>query len=90
MVDLGMVTAAGNRITMAMGSDDACEANRIFQSAQAFIVIIFIVFALLIIPSVLFSPLPWFENIDESFRLIPNSWLRYPAEWIGSIYNENL
>lgn len=39
---------------------------------------------------IIFAPHPWFENLDEPFRLIPNSWLRYPAEWIGSIYNENL
>jgi O-antigen/teichoic acid export membrane protein len=69
MVDLGMVTAAGNKMTMAMGRNDACEANRIFQSAQAFTVIIFIVLALLIIPTAFFAPFPWFENIDQRIAL---------------------
>ncbi|PZP34338.1 MAG: hypothetical protein DI603_05095 [Roseateles depolymerans] len=36
MSDVGMVTVAGNRMMMALGRGDACEANRVFQSAQVF------------------------------------------------------
>ena len=69
MVDLGMVTAAGNKMTMAMGRNDAFEANRIFHSAQAFIIIIIIALALLIIPTVFFAPLTWFDNMGQRIAL---------------------
>ena len=39
MADVGMVTAAGNKMTMAMGKEDLTEANRVFQSAQMFMAI---------------------------------------------------
>ena len=34
MADVGMVQAAGNKMTMAMGRGEVAEANRIFQSAD--------------------------------------------------------
>lgn len=36
MADVGMVSTAGNRMTMAMGRNDVAEANRVFHSAIVF------------------------------------------------------
>lgn len=36
MADVGMVSTAGNRMTMAMGRGDVLEANRVFHSATVF------------------------------------------------------
>ncbi len=36
MADVGMVTAAGNRMTMLMGDGDSAQANRVFQSVLVF------------------------------------------------------
>lgn len=36
MADVGMVSTAGNRMTMAMGRGDVAEANRVFHSATVF------------------------------------------------------
>lgn len=36
MADVGMVTAAGNRMTMLMGEGDSVMANRVFQSVLVF------------------------------------------------------
>jgi O-antigen/teichoic acid export membrane protein len=69
MADVGMVTAAGNKMTMAMGRNDPCEANQIFQSAQAFMLIVCGTLALFVLPIVLFAPLPWFESIDQRIAL---------------------
>ena len=69
MADVGMVTAAGNRMTMAMGSSNPFEANQIFQSAQAFMAIVCGVLALIVNPIVLLAPLPWFENMDQRVAL---------------------
>jgi O-antigen/teichoic acid export membrane protein len=69
MADVGMVTAAGNKMTMAMGKNDPFEANQIFQSAQAFMLIICGALALIVIPIVLFAPLPLFESMDQRIAL---------------------
>ena len=69
MADVGMVTAAGNKMTMAMGKNEPIEANQIFQSAQAFMLIVCGALVLLVLPIVLFAPLPWFENSDQRFAL---------------------
>lgn len=69
MADVGMVTAAGNKMTMAMGKNDPFEANQIFQSAQAFMLIVCGALALIVIPIVLFAPLPWFENMGQRVAL---------------------
>jgi O-antigen/teichoic acid export membrane protein len=36
MADVGMVSTAGNRMTMAMGRGDVAQANRVFHSATVF------------------------------------------------------
>jgi hypothetical protein len=36
----------------------------------------------------IFAPMPWFQNLDEPINLIPKTWMRIPAEWIGSGLDE--
>lgn len=69
MADVGMVTAAGNRMTMAMGKGDVPEANRVFQSAQMFMAIVCGALALLVVPLVLWAPLPGLETMDRRVAL---------------------
>lgn len=58
MADAGMVTAAGNRMTMALGSGRLDEARRVFHSAQAFVLALCTALALLMLPLALWSPWP--------------------------------
>ena len=69
MADVGMVTAAGNKMTMAMGKGDLPGANRTFQSAQMFMAIVCGLLALLVVPLVLWAPLPGLETIDQRVAL---------------------
>ena len=69
MADVGMVTAAGNKMTMAMGKEDLTEANRVFQSAQMFMAIVCGSLALLVVPLVLWAPLPGLETMDQRMAL---------------------
>ena len=69
MADVGMVTAAGNKMTMAMGKGNVTEANRVFQSAQMFMVIVCGSLALLVVPLVLWAPLPGLNNLDQRVAL---------------------
>ncbi len=69
MADVGMVTAAGNKMTMAMGSGDHLAANRVFQSAQLFMTIVCGAIALIAVPAILFAPLPWLQNFDQRLAL---------------------
>ena len=64
MADAGMVTAAGNKMAMAMGRGDTHEANRVFQSAQLFMAVVCSAIALLALPLALFAPLPGINNAD--------------------------
>lgn len=70
MADVGMVTAAGNKMTMAMGSDDHLTANRIFQSAQLFMTTVCGSIALVTVPVILFAPLSWVQNFDQRLALV--------------------
>lgn len=70
MADVGMVTAAGNKMTMAMGEGDVPEANRVFQSSQLFMTIVCGTLALLIVPLVLWVPFPGLESMDRRVALI--------------------
>jgi len=58
VADVGMVTASGNKMTIALGHGDAAEANRVFQSALIFMVITCGTFALLVVLATLSLPLP--------------------------------
>ncbi len=69
MADVGMVTAAGNKMTMAMGKGDLPEANRVFQSAQLFMAIVCGPIALLVVPLELWAPFPGLETMDQRVAL---------------------
>jgi O-antigen/teichoic acid export membrane protein len=73
MADVGMVTAAGNKMTMAMGKGDAHEANRVFQSVQMFMGIVCGGLALLVVPVMLWAPLPGLETMDRRVALLAMS-----------------
>lgn len=69
MADVGMVTAAGNKMTMAMGKDDSLEANRVFQSAQMFMGIVCGALALMVVPLILLVPLSGVATMDQRVAL---------------------
>lgn len=69
MADVGMVTAAGNKMTMAMGRGDVQEANRVFQSAQMFMAAVCVALALLLVPLLLWAPLPGLDSVDLRLAL---------------------
>lgn len=64
MADVGMVTAAGNKMTMALGKGDDHEANTIFQTAFVFMLCVCSALILIAIPVILLIP---------SLRAIPGS-----------------
>lgn len=69
MADVGMVTAAGNSMTMAIGKGDLPEANRVFQSAQMFMTLVCGVISLITLPVIFFAPLPFLETADIRMAL---------------------
>jgi O-antigen/teichoic acid export membrane protein len=69
MADAGMVTAAGNKMAMAIGRGEPTEANRVFQSAQLFMAVVCCAIALAAIPVALLAPLPGIEDSDMRFAL---------------------
>jgi O-antigen/teichoic acid export membrane protein len=69
MADVGMVTAAGNKMTMAIGKGDLPEANRVFQSAQMFMTAVCGVIALITLSVIFFAPLPFLESADMRMAL---------------------
>jgi O-antigen/teichoic acid export membrane protein len=58
MADVGMVSVAGNKMMMAMARNEVGEANEIFQTAQLFLTIVCASLFALIVPVVLFWPMP--------------------------------
>jgi hypothetical protein len=69
MADGGMVQAAGNRMTMAMGRGDGAEANRIFHSALVFMLCVCGVLGVLLTPVALWAPLPDGPTMDKRIAL---------------------
>ncbi len=69
MADVGMVTVAGNKMTMAMGKGDAAQANRVFQSAQLFMASVCAALALLVVPLTLWAALPGLATLDQRVAL---------------------
>lgn len=69
MADVGMVTAAGNKMTMAMGRGDVAQANQVFQSAQLFMVLVCGTIGLLVIPAALWLPLPGLSQMGDRVAL---------------------
>lgn len=70
MADVGMVTAAGNRMTMAQGAGDSALANRVFQSAQVFMLVICAALAVLTLPAIWWSPWPTDATLDQRLALM--------------------
>lgn len=70
MADVGMVTAAGNRMTMAMGAGHSALANRVFQSAQGFVLGVCGLLALLVLPGVWWSAWPADASTDQRLALM--------------------
>ena len=58
MADVGIVTAAGNRMMIAMGMQEPAEANKIFQSALLFVLLVCGALIAILIPAILFFPIP--------------------------------
>jgi O-antigen/teichoic acid export membrane protein len=69
MADVGMVTAAGNKMTMAISKGDTRDANQFFQSAQVFMAITCGAIAVLVVPLFLLVPLPGVDTIDKRVAL---------------------
>jgi O-antigen/teichoic acid export membrane protein len=69
MADIGMVPVAGNKMMMAMGRSDVAEANRVFQSAQLFMMIVCGSLGVLVTPLALWGPLPDFISSDQRIAL---------------------
>lgn len=69
MADVGMVTAAGNKMTMAVAKGDVSEANRVFQSALMFMSVVCGVLALISVPLILWAPLPALHTFDQRVAL---------------------
>jgi len=69
MADVGMVTVAGNRMSMLSGAGDTTAANRVFQSAQMFILLTCASIATLAIPAALWLPLPELGSLDMRLAL---------------------
>ena len=70
MADVGMVTAAGNKMTMALGRGDSREAKRVFQSAQLFMAVVCSGIAMLAVPLALFAPFPGIDGSDMRLALV--------------------
>jgi len=70
MADVGMVTAAGNRMTMAMAAGRADQANRIFQSAGIFLGVICLVVAITVLPVLAWAPLPGLATPDRHIAAV--------------------
>jgi O-antigen/teichoic acid export membrane protein len=70
MADVGMVTVAGNEMTMAMGRGDPARANRIFRGVLAIVSLICGALAVLLVP--MFWLLPWtgMASGDETTALL--------------------
>jgi len=69
MADVGMVAAAGNKMTMAVGRSDVAEANTVYQSAQLFMTIMCGSLGAVLTPAVLFLPLPDYMTMDKRIAL---------------------
>ena len=70
MADVGMVTAAGNRMTMAMGKGNRAEAVTVFQTAFVFMSAVCVTAAVIIIPIVLFAPFSALSTPDYRVALV--------------------
>lgn len=70
MADGGIVQAAGNEMTMALGRGDARHANRVFQSAQMVMNILCAALALILTPLILWAPFPDLVTWNQRWALV--------------------
>lgn len=70
MADVGMVTAAGNRMNMAISAGNTAEANHIFHSVQVFVATVCALIAVIVIPLVWWFPWPVETNADQRLAMI--------------------
>lgn len=67
MADVGVVSVAGNKMTMALGRNDLREADAIYHSAQLFLTIVCCGLAAVLTPAVLLWPTSmWPTSISAS------------------------
>lgn len=57
IADVGMVTVASNRMSMLIGGNNPERANRVFQSAQIFVLSSCLLVAIITLPLIAFAPL---------------------------------
>jgi O-antigen/teichoic acid export membrane protein len=69
MADVGLVTAVGNEMTMATGRGDTAEANRLFQSALAFMLVTCGGLAALSLLGAAFAPFDGLSSADRRLAL---------------------
>lgn len=69
MADAGMVTAAGNKMTMAMGRGDSAAANRIFQSALVFVLAVCVMILTPTMALLAWVPLPGLGSAELRMAL---------------------
>jgi O-antigen/teichoic acid export membrane protein len=72
--DFGMVGAANNKMTMAIGRKDLTEANNVFQSAQLFLTTVCGSLAAIMTLAILFIPMPGVMSMDKRVALLALSW----------------
>lgn len=70
MADAGMLTVAANQMAMAMGRGDAQEANRVFQSAQLFMLVVCGAIAVVTVPVALLIPLQGLDLVWDRVALL--------------------
>lgn len=70
MADVGMVSAAGNKMTIAVARGDLKEANKIFQSALKFMTMVCSFIAFIALIAILFSPKSLLSNLDLRLALL--------------------
>lgn len=69
MADVGMVSTAGNRMTMAMAQGQPAQANAVFHSALVFMLLVCGAFALVSLPVVALAPVPGLSTQDQRVAL---------------------
>lgn len=69
MADVGLVTAVGTEMTMATGRGDRAGANRLFQSALAFMLLVCAVLAVVALPLIALLPFEVLKGADRRAAL---------------------
>jgi O-antigen/teichoic acid export membrane protein len=64
MADVGIVSVAGNKMTMLIGRGDVGEANKVYQSAQLFMAIVCCSLVAIVTAPTFLWPLPDYVTLD--------------------------